>query len=174
MSKNLDKESTSLNKRLIKGRNNEQMVKLDETDKKILKLLISDARLSHRKIADHLNLSVGTIIERLRRMHNAEVIEGYKVSLNPNKLGYEFTAIIEVITPKSAFPKVGYNLTKYPGISVVYSVTGDTDYVVIARFKSVNDLNIMIRDFSKIPNITRTETLLVLETFKEDFTPQID
>ena len=55
---------------------------LDETDRALLQLLGEDARVSHRQLARELGLAQGTVTNRIRRLEQEGVIEGYRVALN--------------------------------------------------------------------------------------------
>ncbi len=56
---------------------------IDESDKKILKLLNEDARLSYRKISQKTGLSVGTVISRIREMEKKGIIKEYSADFRP-------------------------------------------------------------------------------------------
>ena len=177
MSKLSVNKSTLRNKRSIADKNLEQMSKheiIDVIDKKILKLLISDARLSYREVARHLNLSVGTVIERLRRLEGEKIIENYSAYINPVKVGFPLTVVIEVSNKEIGTSTLENYLAKQPNICSVYSVTGRADIILIGRFRDVDDLNNFIHDLHEKKGIAKTETLLVLDVHKEDFTPQLD
>ena len=177
MSRNTNQKSTHLDKRSIKITGKEQMSKLeiiDELDKKILKLLISDARLSFREIARHLNLSTGTVIERLRRLEREKIIENYSAYINPVKVGFPLTVVLEISNKEVGSIELEKYLAKQSNICSVYEVTGRTDIVVIGRFRNVDDLNNFIHSLHDKKGIAKTETLLVLDVHKEDFTPQLD
>ena len=64
---------------------------LDETDRALLHLLGEDARVSHRQLARELGLAQGTVTNRIRRLEQEGVIEGYRVALNAGELGWTMT-----------------------------------------------------------------------------------
>ena len=74
---------------------------MDETDVKILGKLLSDARLSYRRIADEIGVSPPTVLARVKKLENDSVIKFYSAVLDHEKLGYDLTAIIEVISQVS-------------------------------------------------------------------------
>ena len=69
---------------------------IDEIDLKILEVLIRDARLSSRQVADKVGVSVGTALARIRRMEREGIIKGYSAIVDHEKLGYQLTAVIAV------------------------------------------------------------------------------
>ena len=64
---------------------------LDKTDVKILKTLLENARLSNRQIAKKVNVSVGTVISKIKKMEIGGIINGYSATLDYEDLGYELT-----------------------------------------------------------------------------------
>jgi len=64
---------------------------LDKTDVKILKTLLENPRLSNRQIAKKVNVSVGTVISKIKKMETEGIINGYSTTLDYENLGYELT-----------------------------------------------------------------------------------
>lgn len=141
---------------------------LDETDFKILRILLTDARLSSRQIAKKVGVSVGTTISRMKKMEHEKVIKGYSVTLDSEKLGYELTAIIEVTVSKGKLLETAKEIAMIPNVCAVYDVTGLTDTVVLAKFKNRRGLSKFVKSMLSMPFVERTNTHLVLTTVKED------
>ncbi|MCS7106315.1 MAG: Lrp/AsnC family transcriptional regulator [Candidatus Aenigmarchaeota archaeon] len=144
-------------------------MELDKTDVKIIKLLISNSRLSFREIARHLGLSVGTVINRIKILENEKIIKGYSAILDHEKLGYELTAIIEITVSKGKLLEVEREIAKFTNVCAVYDITGLTDALIIAKFKKRQELSDFVKSLLAMPNVERTNTHLVLTTVKEDF-----
>ena len=144
-------------------------IELDETDVKILKLLLSNSRLSFREIARHLNLSVGTVISRIKSMENERIIKGYAAIVDHEKLGYELTAVIEITVSKGKLLEVEKEVAKLKNVCAVYDITGLTDALVIAKFRRRQELSEFVKKILAMPFVERTNTHLVLTTVKEDF-----
>lgn len=142
---------------------------IDEIDKKILRTLLMDSRLSYREIARRNKLAVGTVIERLRKLKVNGVIKGYSIDIDPEKIGYKITAIIEIAMPKSLNVDNRNEITNFPNIYGVYDVTGTRDAFLIAKFKSMDEMNEFLKMLQTKPYVRKTETHVVLRTFKEDF-----
>lgn len=142
---------------------------IDEGDKKILRLLNWDGRLSYREIARQAKLSTTTVIERLKKMKINGIIKGYSANLDPKKLGYELTAIIELVAPKPTVLSAMKEVSELANIHAIYHTTGDVDAIVIAKFKGVDELQKFLGDLYTKLEIERSETRIVLETIKEDF-----
>ncbi|RLI34377.1 AsnC family transcriptional regulator [Candidatus Bathyarchaeota archaeon] len=142
---------------------------MDEIDRKILNELLADSRQSFREIAKKVDVSVGTVLARVKRMEREGIIKGYTVLVDHEKLGYELTAIVEITVSKGKLLDVDRKVASMPGVCAVYDVTGLTDAIVIAKFKSREELSRFTKSLLAIPLIERTNTHLVLTTIKEDF-----
>ncbi|MCA9812200.1 MAG: Lrp/AsnC family transcriptional regulator [Nitrosarchaeum sp.] len=142
---------------------------LDETDNKILKNLLVDARLSSRQLAYKLGLSTVTVITRIKKLEQQKLIAGYSARLNHHLLGYDLTAIIEVTTGGGKMLEIEEKISENENICAVYDITGHADILIIGKFKSRQEMSEFIKNISAIPNVENTETHLVLNTIKEDF-----
>ena len=77
------------------------IITLDEIDIRILRKLISDARLSYRNIAEQIGVSPPTVLARVEKLEKNKIIKSYSALLDHEKLGYDLTAIIEVTAIKN-------------------------------------------------------------------------
>ena len=142
---------------------------MDEIDEKILKNLLVDARLSARQLSLKLGLSTVTVLSRIKKLEKEKIIKGYTSILNHEKLGYDLTAVIEIIAKKDKLVQVEDDLSGIENVCAVYDVTGNTDTLIIAKFKGREDLSKFIKNLSAISNVESTITHVVLNTVKEDF-----
>jgi len=142
---------------------------MDDNDKKIIRNLLFDARLSARQLALKLGISTVTILSRIKKLENQKIIKSYTALLDHEKLGYDLTAIIEIIAKKDKIIEVEERLSKIENVCAVYDVTGSTDTLLIAKFKGRSELSKFVKNLSSIPNVENTITHLVLNTIKEDF-----
>jgi len=142
---------------------------MDKIDEKILKNLLVDARLSARQLSLKLGLSTVTVLSRIKKLEKEKIIKGYTSLLNHEKLGYDLTAVIEIIAKKDKLVQVEDELSGIENVCAVYDVTGNTDTMIIAKFKGRKDLSKFIKNLSAISNVESTITHVVLNTVKEDF-----
>lgn len=142
---------------------------LDKTDERILKNLMVDARLSARQLALKLGLSTVTVLSRIKKLEKEKIIKGYTALIDHEKLGYNLTAIIEIIAKKDKIIDIEAELSKMDNVCGVYDITGNTDTLVIAKFKSRSELSEFVKGLASIQNIENTITHVVLNTAKEDF-----
>lgn len=141
---------------------------LDKIDERILKILAIDARLSARQLALKMGMSTVTILSRIKKLEKEKIIKGYTANLDHEKLGYDLTAIIEIIAKKDII-EIENKLSKMENVICVYDITGNTDTVAIAKFKGRKELSNFVKSLSSMPNVENTITRVVLNTVKEDF-----
>jgi len=144
-------------------------VRLDETDVKILRILLSDARLSSRQIAKQSGVSIGTVLSRVKKMEEGGIIRGYSAMLDQEKLGYEFTVVSEITVSKGRLLEMENEIARLPNVCCVYDVTGLIDAIIIAKFKNREELGKFTKRLLALPYVERTNTHVVLTTIKEDF-----
>ena len=143
---------------------------LNETDRKILRCLLEDARFSSRQIAKKIGVSVGTVLSRIKKMEDKRIIKGYSAILDQEKLGYQLTVLTEITVSKGKLVELEREIAKNPNVCGVYDITGLTDAVIIAKFKSREDLGFFTKYLLSLPYLERTNTHVVLTTVKENFT----
>ena len=142
---------------------------LDDTDVKILKALVSDARLSSRQISKKSGVSIGTVLSRIKKMEVMGLVRGYTAVVDHEKLGYQLTALIEITVSKGRLLEMENEIARMPNVCSVYDVTGLADAFIIAKFKSREDLSAFAKRLLALPYVERSNTHVVLTTIKEDF-----
>lgn len=142
---------------------------MDETDVKVLKKLLSDARMSYRKVAEEIGVSAPTVLARVEKLESEGIIRSYSTLIDHEKLGYDLTAIIEITATKGKIVDLERQIAKFSNVCAVYDITGLTDMVVVAKFKNRKELSNFVKRDLSLPYVDRTNTHLVLITVKEDF-----
>jgi Lrp/AsnC family transcriptional regulator, leucine-responsive regulatory protein len=142
---------------------------IDEMDRRILSLLQQDARLPNAEIARRVGMAPSATLERLRKLEERGVIQGYEVRLDPRKLGLGLTAFIYVrAQDKHGELDTGDRLRQHPNVLEVHHIAGEDCYLVKVRATDTEDLGRMLRsDLSAMPGVTSTRTTIVLGTLKE-------
>jgi DNA-binding Lrp family transcriptional regulator len=141
----------------------------DELDRQILRRLQMDGRDSYRKLAADLGVSTTTIANRVARMEGSSMIRGYGAVINFEQLGYEITAITEILVSKGKLLEMEREIAKLPGVCSVYDVTGEVDGIIVAKFKTREELSHFTKNLMSMPFVDRANTHVVLTTVKEDF-----
>ncbi len=145
------------------------MFALDNTDRKLLRELLKDSKRSYRELARAIGVSAATVINHVQRLESGGVIRDYSVSLDHERLGYELTVVTEIIVSKGKLLETDAEIAKIPNVCAVYDITGETDAMVVAKFKSRSNLSDFTKKLLAMPYVERTNTHVVLTTVKEDF-----
>ena len=141
---------------------------LGDLDLKILMKLSEDDRISLRQLGKELgNKSSVTIKKHIDDLEEKGIIRDYSVSIDYEKLGYDFIALIELTISKGEMLKVEEQIGNEPNVFAVYDITGTYDAVILARFKTRQELNALVKKINSYEYIVRTNTHLVLNIVKE-------
>lgn len=141
---------------------------IDNKDLRILREVLSDARLSYREIARRVGLSVATVKARINKLEKRGVIRGYTAILDPSKLGYDVSAIIEIVIAKGKLREVEEEIAKNSNVYAVYDVTGASDAMILVRFKSRGELSRFVKSLLAMDYVERTVTHIILGIVKEE------
>jgi len=107
---------------------------------------------------------------RIKRLEETGVIQGYTLRIDYEKLGYDLTVITELTITKGEdrFVKLEKEISNYPGVCLLYNVTGSADGLVVAKFKNRRELSKFTKKLLLIDYVERTNTHIVLSTMRED------
>ena len=145
-----------------------EIIKLDDTDKNILKIINEDVRVSYRQISRDLNISVGTVHNRIEKMVKNGVIEKFSPVINHRKLGFVLTSIIGVRVRGGKLEHFENKISFNKNVVGIYDVTGEYDAILIAKFRNTDELDMFVKEMLKEPGVERTYTQTVLNVVKED------
>lgn len=143
-------------------------MELDNTDRKILNVLVDNSRLSLRQIAAKVEVSVATVMHHINKLEKEKVIKNYTTKLDYEKIGYDIEVIIEVRISKGRLLDVEKKIATHPNVFEIYDITGDFDAVILARFKTRRQMDNFLKKIQTYEFVERTETKLVLNTIKEE------
>lgn len=140
-------------------------IQLDEIDRKILSLLVKDARMPFLEIARVCNISGAAIHQRVKRLENAGIITGYRLLVKPEAMDINICAFIQIsLSEGNKYPQVIESLRKLPEVVECHFVTGH--HALLVKIYCVSNEHLMeliINTFQKIPYIQSTETLISLQ-----------
>ena len=139
---------------------------LDDIDKNIIRILQDDARTSYREIQDRLGISIGTIHNRISKLRDNGIIEGYTLKLNNVKLGYKLSFLIRINCDGKFTEQILNEIASKPEVCSVFHTTGDQSAALICRFKSSEDVHDFIRKLNESENISRTNSNMILKEYK--------
>ncbi len=141
---------------------------VDDLDRRILRVLVEDSRLSVREIARRASAPHSTVYERIRRLERNGIILGYTVRIDYKKLGYQITALILVNVDGQHILEVEEWLSKHPNVLAVYDITGEHDIAVIASFKTIDELDSFVKNVLRNPYVRQTRTSIVFRKVKDE------
>lgn len=137
---------------------------VDNRDIQIIEQLRKEGRLSLRKLADRVDISASTVSNRFNKLLQNNVIKGFKPVLNFEKLGFGLTTIIQLTVESGKIEKATQNLRDVEFVDSVYVVTGETDILILCRFKDRQGMNKGARNLQDITGVEGTKTNVVLES----------
>ncbi len=146
-------------------------MKLDAIDRAILTELQAEGRLSNLELAQRVHLSPSACLRRVKALEDGGVIAQYVAMINPRavgKHGVSFTIInLETMnTPQlEAFEQA---VRDQPEVLDCFYVAGSNDYLIRFTYRDAEDLErIHSEVLMRLPNVARTNSLLVLRTVKK-------
>ncbi len=139
-------------------------IKLDEIDHQILDMLIENTRVPYTDIAKKLLISAGTVHVRVKKMEDAELIQGSSLTLDYVKLGYSFIAYIGIYLEKTHQTKfVLGRLEEIPFVTVAHITTGKFNIFCKIRARDTTHAKNIIFKIDDIDGVSRTETMISME-----------
>lgn len=141
---------------------------VDELDIKIISLLQKNARLSFREIARELDVAVGTVYNRIKKLEENGVIKGYAPVLDYEKLGFGLTALIGVKAQGRKIQEIERKIAEKSRAMMVYDITGEFDIFVIAKFRDREDMNRFVKWLLSLDGVEKTNTSVAMQVVKEE------
>lgn len=144
---------------------------LDELDEKILKMIISNARIPFLEVARACNVSGAAIHQRIQKLTNLGIIKGSEFLVDHNKVGYETSAYMGLfLKDPEDFNSVVTKLNEIPEVVECHYTTGQYDLFIKLFARNNQHLLEIIHKKLQPLGLARTETLI---SFKEAFRRQI-
>lgn len=146
---------------------------IDDIDKRLLKLLQEDARLSNAALAEQVGLTASTVYERVKKLEKRGFIKGYVAVVDAAALGKTITAFIRIILAGEP----GEYLAAKENIAAVcvvdsrilecHAVAGEDCYILKVRVATPKELESLLEDLRCRIGILRSISSIVLTTVKE-------
>jgi len=131
---------------------------LDDIDRRILEILVVDARISLKQLANRIKLSSPSTSERLRRLEERGAIRAYTVDVDPRALGYELQAIVRIRPMPGKLAQVQKLLPEIREFSECDKVTGYDCFVGRLHLRSIEHLDQIL---DRITDKAETSTSIV-------------
>lgn len=142
---------------------------VSEFDKKLLKKLSKDSRQSLKNLARGLSVSITTVKNHIDKLREDGVIERFTLKYDEKKLGYGVKALIAVSFKRGKLVEAQKKIGRHRNVMAVYDIAGRYDSMIVCRFETTEKLDQFIKEVLPTDDAQRTETFVVLNTFKEDF-----
>lgn len=145
---------------------------LDQTDRKILKALASDGRLSVAELSRRVNLSKTPCQARIKRLEQDGFILGYRAIIDPSRLGLPHVAFVEVRlsdTRKAALEAFNKAVRALPEVEQAHMIASSFDYLLKVRTKDIAAYREVLGEkISALPHVAHTSTHVSMEAVKDD------
>ena len=146
------------------------MKDIDQLDRKILRALQADGRLSNIELAERINLSATATAERVKRLIREGFVEGFSARLSPQKLGRGLLVFVEVKldrTTPDVFEAFAVAVKRSDDVMECHMVAGGFDYLVKARVGGMDAYRAFLSDvILPLPGVRETHTYAVMEEVK--------
>ena len=139
---------------------------MDTLDQKLLGLLRHDARMSVADLAHKLGVSRGTVGNRLRKLEDAQVIQGYTVRLQPEARPERIRAWMGVLVEGNNSRQVIASLLGEPGVVALHDTNGRWDLLAELEAGTMTELSQVLERIRLLRGIRGTETSIHLATYR--------
>ena len=145
---------------------------MDDVDLTILAALQSNGRMTNAELARQVDLAPSSTLERVRRLEERGLIQGYRAVLDPQALGFHVQAVVLVnLAGHQSGPIDSFEsqVRAVPEVKLCLHVTGRYDYLLHVVVRDIEHLRQLVtRDLAAIGGVQKQETFLVLSTAKQD------
>jgi len=146
------------------------METLDPVDRRLLRALQDDGRISNAELARRCNLSPAACFERVKRLREKKVITGYAALIDPAKVGRGLMIFVEVHLDRTTgdmFEAFAEAVRRQPEVLECHMVAGGFDYLIRARVAGMVASRAFLGDvLVRMPGVRETRTYAVLEEVK--------
>ncbi len=141
-------------------------IKLDEFDKRLIRALQHNARLTNVELADMANLSPSACHRRVKSLIEAGYFDRFAGLVNPYLFGYTGTAIVSISLDaqrEALFSEFEQAVCSIPQIKACYLITGEYDYQLTVIFRDTKHFEeLYYGTLLKLPGVNITKTQMVL------------
>jgi Lrp/AsnC family transcriptional regulator, leucine-responsive regulatory protein len=140
---------------------------LDRTDRKILKALVNDGRISWRELAEQVGLSTTPILRRVKALEEAGYIRGYTATLDEARLAGTLSVFVSITLDKQdadALVRFEEQIRLAPEVMSCFLMTGDFDYLLRVVTPSVEAFQVFLTSkLARIPGVAHLKSSFALK-----------
>lgn len=148
-----------------------QLKTLDRVDRKILRELQTNGRISNTQLAKRINLSATPCAERVKRLEKQGHIQQYQAKLDPKLLNLGLLVFVEISllrTSPDVFAEFREAVMKLPQLLECHLVSGNFDYLIKARVADMKAYRQLLGEtLLTLPGVSDSRTYVVMEEVKE-------
>lgn len=141
---------------------------LDATDKKILRALQTDGRMTNADLARQVVLSESACLRRLRMLEQSGVISRYAAIINERAVGLPISVFVTVTLASQAeamLTAFETAIASVPQVVECYLMTGGSDYLLRLVVRDIDDLErVHSHELTRIPGVTRVSSSVAMRT----------
>ncbi len=146
--------------------------KLDKIDKKILRDLQGNGRMTNVELAKNVGISAPPCLRRVRALEEAGYIKSYHAHVSPTSLGYTVSVFAMVKLTSHAeneLSKFEKQIREWPMVRECYMLAGEVDFIlrIVARDWDSYQ-NFLTNELTKVANVTSVKSSLAIRSIKED------
>lgn len=140
---------------------------MDDIDRKILKMLLANSRISYVDMGKELGLSRVAVRERVKNLQEQEIIDDFTITLNLEKMGKKVSAFFNIEVEPFYFETVAETLANEPNVVSVYQMTGPSTLHVHAVLQDMTELGEFIyKELYSQKGIKKVENQVLLRRYK--------
>ncbi|MBO3065828.1 Lrp/AsnC family transcriptional regulator [Staphylococcus shinii] len=113
---------------------------MDLTDRKILKTLKEDSKVSLNYISNEVNLSTPSVRERINKLKDLGVINKYTIEIDYKTLGYDIEVIIDIVIKNNLYKDFKLYIAEQNNVEFCYRISGESCFIFKVRFKNIIDV----------------------------------
>ncbi|GAB7140953.1 Lrp/AsnC family transcriptional regulator [Deferribacterales bacterium RsTz2092] len=142
---------------------------LDDTDKKIINMLLQSGRVSYTDIARAVNMKPPSVIDRIRKLEGDGIIKGYTATIDYQKLGYGVTAYIGISLESTEHMTTVDALIRNADDALISCCHVAGDFTLIAKVvtETTDSLAHIVKNLRAIQGVTKTNTILIFSTLMD-------
>jgi len=144
---------------------------LNATDRRILKVLQEDGRVTNTDLAERVSLSPTATAERMKRLVREGYIEGFSATLDPGKVERGLLVFVEIRLERTSpeiFDAFKRAVERAPDILECHMVAGGFDYLMKSRVRDMEAYRAFLSDVVlALPGVRETHTYAVMEEIKD-------
>jgi DNA-binding Lrp family transcriptional regulator len=137
---------------------------VDQLDRRILDLLVEDARVSTAALARQLGVARSTVQERITRLERTRVIAGYTVRLGPAATGRRVAAHVAITVDPKRSDHVQQTLRRIEGVRTLHTVSGPFDLIAVVAAETTAEIDAVLDRIGAIAGVERTTSAIILTT----------